>query len=178
MLNLLAVIIFCYLFNINFIDGIVLPLKVSAFGVGIGSADIMSIFELKFGRGNPINYFVSILFCTLVFFFFIRTTRRDRLSDLAFLSVLSLASFKHISYDFVFLMPLLLAAVNGVLSRPPIIYGIIFWFWFGLKIINYFIKINGALYFFIPFNFSLRLICLLMLWHHGLLNRNSPTRLI
>lgn len=178
MLNLLAVIIFCYLFKIGFIDGLILPLKVSTLGVRLGSADIMSIFELKFGRGNPINYIVSLLFCVPVFFFFVKTTRRDRLSDLAFLSVLSLASFKHLSYDFVFLMPLLLAAFNGALSRPPIVYGVIFWFWFGLKILNYFIRIDSVLYYLVPFNFSLLLICLIMLWRHGLLIRNSPAGLI
>lgn len=172
-LNLLAVMIFCYLFNINFIDGVVLPLKVSAFGVGIGTADIMSIFELKFGRGNPVNYVISILFCLTVFYFFARTTRRNRLLDLAFISILSLASFKHISYDFVFLLPLLLATFNGLLSQQLVIYGIIFWFWFGLKIINYFIPINSALFYFIPFNFALLLICLLLLWRNGLPNRNS-----
>lgn len=176
-LNLLAAMIFCYLFKINFIEGLVLPLKVSTLGVKIGTADIMSISELKFGRGNPINYVISILFCLTAFYFYAKTTR-NRLLDLAFISLLSLASFKHISYDFIFLLPLLLAAVNGLLSRPLVIYGIIFWFWFGLKIVNYFIPINNALYYFIPFNFALLLVGLLSLWHNGLLIRNSPASVI
>lgn len=178
MTNLVAVIVFCYLFKIDFIDGLVLPLKVSTLGVRIGTADIMSIFELKFGRGNQINYVISIAFCLTVFYFFIKTTKRNRLLDLAFISLLSLASFKHLSYDFVFLLPLLLAAVNGLLSRPLVIYGIIFWFWFGLKIVNYFIPINSALHYYIPFNFVLLLTCLLSLWHDGLLKRNSPAVVI
>src|SRR5262249_34858238 len=55
----------------------------------------------------------------------------------AALGLVSLMSFVHLSYDFVYLLPLVAALPNLPLPRRMVVAGGIAYFWFALKLVDY-----------------------------------------
>lgn len=111
------------------------PLLVAGSAVGSGSADIMSITEKYFGLGTATSGFcalmLSLALCLLV------PKARSEKTRLPLICLISLATFKHLGYDFVFLLPVAAVILSMKLSLHTIFAALVVgWFWFGLKIMS------------------------------------------
>ncbi|HTY49500.1 MAG TPA: glycosyltransferase 87 family protein [Steroidobacteraceae bacterium] len=120
------------------------PVKVGSSAVGFGTADIMSLSrslradaEVFPGSSAACGLACSILLCTLCRQSLVHG---DRLESFAITGLVSLVSFVHLSYDFVFLLPTLMLLPS--LPRAPrlITAAGLTYFWFGLKLIDMTLK--------------------------------------
>jgi hypothetical protein len=115
------------------------PIRVSALAVGLGTADWMSLVQSVLGEAHAalLLYYAVPMVASLAAAYYYARKAGDPLLELAAISIVSLAMFKHISYDLVFLLPAL--ALFMVYTDPAAsIVGIIgvAYFWFGLKLLD------------------------------------------
>lgn len=114
------------------------PLQVSAKGVGIGTADIMSIskaFDLDQYLVRGIGYASGLLLAALLALYLFFCCRHLADDDVfVALGLISLLSFFHLAYDFVFLLPLACRALSLELWRRLVVLSGIGYFWFLLRI--------------------------------------------
>ena len=128
-------LIFSIQFAINPFESLLLPLRVASTGVNVGSADIMSLFEAFLGKNTIYTGILGISLSFAVCWAAIRSNCMRK--ELAQVSIVSLLCFKHLIYDFVFLAPVLAflfvtkSSFKHILSLV-----IVFWFWFGLRILE------------------------------------------
>lgn len=87
--------------------------QVNKSSVGLGLADVMSVAQLATGTdsGGATAIVVGLIATLVLSGISWRMLRYDWLSSLTATSVISLMTFKHLSYDFVFLLPM---AVYGL----------------------------------------------------------------
>ena len=112
------------------------PLALAGRAVWPGVADLMTLVETLLTRTLPkpiaqhIAYAVSLL-ASLLFALLLRTRRLSRGTELALLSVVSLFLFKHLIYDYVFLLPALALAFSAEgrrLRYPTLAFVALFWY--------------------------------------------------
>lgn len=121
----------------------VAPLHVAGDSVALGTADIFSIIEHIFGRPNFIGFVVISFFCLFLCLTggFYSSKIKDRGLQLSVVSVISLITFKHLIYDWIFLYPVACYALSRLSSYRFDLTGFVilfavFHFWFGIRIIN------------------------------------------
>jgi hypothetical protein len=153
---------------------LVQPLKV---GMGPragweGVGDLMTIFKMILAEdNNPTRGLLAYLLPIILSCLVIAKAVRNQTSIAFSFSVVCLSSlmfFSHRWYDHVFLLPLLAYAIaNFKLREAKIITVIVMWNWFAMKILRYFLEVNGfgfdANLYLISLNFCLNaamLICL------------------
>jgi hypothetical protein len=128
-IHAITIYVFCSMFDLSFIYASILPLMVSAKAVALGNADFMSLLEINYGK-NVLYYTFPITFCVLSSITYFNTTHRNPSNDIAFVSVMSLLCFKHLTYDFLFLVfALIFAATHGIKKNVMVIATVV-WFWF------------------------------------------------
>ena len=118
------------------------PLTLAGRAVWPGVADLMTLIETVLTGPLPrvsaqhIAYAVSLTL-SLVFALLLRTRPLTRGEELALLSVVSLFLFKHLIYDYVFLLPPLALAVSaeGRRLRVPTL-AAVFLFWYAASFLN------------------------------------------
>lgn len=118
------------------------PLALAGRAVWPGVADVMTLVETLLTRTLPkstaqhIAYAVSLL-ASLAFALLLRPRRLSRGTELALLSVVSLFLFKHLIYDYVFLLPALALAISaeGRRLRYPTL-ALIALFWYAASFLN------------------------------------------
>ena len=151
-------ITFSIVLKTNPLETLTLPLKVAHSSVDKGTADLMTITEFFFSDKNSmldrvVVYLAPVILC-VVLAWYAAKVRGSQLFRLAFISIASLITFRHLSYDFVLLLPAFIYAYKyrqmlaGKLAIACVAFN-----WFGLKIIDL-LKISPELL--IPANF---LIC-------------------
>jgi hypothetical protein len=159
---------------------LVQPLKV---GMGPragweGVGDMMTIFKMTLPEGNNVSrgllaYLLPIVLSCLV----ISKAVRNQSSVAFSFSVVCLSSlmfFSHRWYDHIFLLPVLAYAIAHFnLTGAKVIVVIVMWNWFAMKILRYFLEVNGfgfdANLYLISLNFCLNttmLICLFSINTH------------
>lgn len=126
------------------------PLKV---GMGAragweGVGDVMTIFKMVLPESNSLSrgllaYLLPILLSCWV----ITKAVRNQTSVAFSFSVVCLSSlmfFSHRWYDHIFLLPVLAYAIaNFNLIESKVISVIVMWNWFAMKILRYFLEVNG-----------------------------------
>ena len=112
------------------------PLALAGRAVWPGVADLMTLVETVLTRATPkataqhAAYAVSLL-ASLLYALLLRTRRLSRGTELALLSVVSLFLFKHLIYDYVFLLPALALALSAEgrrLRYPTLAFVALFWY--------------------------------------------------
>lgn len=121
------------------VETLIHPLLVSSQSVASGSADIMTITESVTQEGSiPFligYYFIPISISLLGGYISFKFTDNKNVS-FAFLCVISLLSFKHLSYDFVFLLPVLCLAIKNIYKYTSVyILSVVLFVYFGWKVV-------------------------------------------
>lgn len=116
------------------------PIRVGARAVGLGTGDLMSLSNaLHLDRVTfpGIGAVLGVLCATsLTLVFKGPLARMSEIERFAALGLISLMSFIHLLYDFVFLLPLVIALPNLPVARRMVVAGGIAYFWFVLKLVN------------------------------------------
>jgi hypothetical protein len=115
------------------------PLLVSSQGVALGSADIMTIAEKLTNEGSIyhyIGYYLLPILLSLCGAYYASKKIIEKSSSFAFLCLISLVSFKHLSYDFVFLLPAFAVAIKNIKNiSSKYVISVILFVWFGWKVV-------------------------------------------
>jgi len=133
-------IIFSLALYQNPFDTLLQPLKVSATSVGQGAADLMTIVGFFNISSVPIffsiGYFGPIILSLLIALYV--TKKIDNLvCVMAILATGSLILFRHVTYDFIFLLPAFIYAyANRALPTAKLVIALIIFNWFGLKLLS------------------------------------------
>ena len=143
--GLIATIGFCAFYSMQGTHDLAVlalqPIRVSALAVGLGTADWMSLVQVILGEAHgalhAFLYYGIPVAASLAAAYYYARKADDPLLELAAISIVSLATFKHVSYDFVFLLPALVWFVSHA-NRVPSIIGIagVVYFWFALKLLD------------------------------------------
>ena len=133
-------IIFSLVLYQNPFNTLLQPLKISANSVGQGAADLMTIIGFLNISSTPIffgiGYFGPIILSFLIALYAVR--KIDNLGCvMAILATGSLILFRHVTYDFVFLLPAFICAyANRALTTSKLVIALILFNWFGLKLLS------------------------------------------
>ena len=139
-------LIFSFYLNQNPIDNLFQPLQ-SAFGGGfdqkLSRGDLFTIlgFLKNFELGFEINLFRVIIVLIASFFLAKDISRiNDKMLILSLLLIGNLLTFGHLIYDYIVLLPSFAYSYsNRKLIHAKISLFIILYFWFGIRLIEYFI---------------------------------------
>lgn len=118
------------------------PFEVSRIAVSPGLADAMTLVEyglrtsLGAGRAQTVSYALALV-SSVVFAFWVSRYRLSRAVELTLVSLASLLLFKHLLYDYVFLVVPLCFALKlpSLRAKLPIFAGV-FLFWFVAFVLN------------------------------------------
>lgn len=154
--NIIAVIFYSIYFNISFISALLNPIFMGWKTQAIGVGDLLSFL------GNHPKFPYNVIIVGIIFFllkyFIYHNTKRQKAHDLALICILTLISFKHLSYDYVFLLPVILLLFNTISRKDKNILSlIIFYFLYILpctliepiRYTKYFIFFNLSLNFYL-----------------------------
>lgn len=129
-------LLFSFYINDNPFITLTQPLKVNDMSVGYGKGDIMTFLHLLYPEFLAYIYPAPILL-SFLFAFFITKSLGGELYKLAMLAIACLATFKHLGYDFVMLLPAFVYAFkNRMAIHAKLAIGIIFFIWFGFRLIS------------------------------------------
>lgn len=125
----------------NPIETLMQPLKVSANAVGNGSADIMTITSFIFSNKEDVVDRVLVYLIpvglSVAFAWFIAKIGGTIVFNFSLISIACLVTFKHLNYDFVFLLPAFVYAFknrNNILAKVAI--SLVLFNWLGLRVIT------------------------------------------
>ena len=107
LLTLIFVSHYSYIFNSNFFDNLIAPLLIGKYSAASGVLDIQTLLG-NHPKNDFIRYVILLIFGFTVFFIIQKNTLRNKIFDMSICSLLTLLIFKHLYYDFVLLLPVLL----------------------------------------------------------------------
>lgn len=148
------------------------PLAVNALSVGVGLSDYMTIVSLVFDEKSGllwgvVYYLFTVLFSMFITYWVLRDGK-DPLLGFAAISIVCLLFFKHLVYDYVFLLPAFVVFVkcrNAWYAKVGLF--AVLYFWFGIRIAVFFSQSFTFLEEFLLlsrfFNFALLIVILLLL---------------
>lgn len=138
-------LIFSLKINQNIIHTLFQPLQIisTSFAFGFERGDLLTILNninkpALINNLNIINIFLCLCFGLFLSIQIMKASINNKLLIVSLLAIANLSIVPHIIYDYVFLLPSLFyswkykKSVFGVISI-----GIIFYFWFGIQIIDY-----------------------------------------
>lgn len=163
LISVLAIFIFSLIVHENPLVVAVQPFFVSKSGVGLGVGDVMSLCRFFFPNLWYLGYALSVLLAVfLMHYYFKNKKNASVINDFAYTGLVSLACFNHLYYDYVFLLPLIFCAEQFGKIYRILTYGIITWFWFGMRILEFFSGDGGEkiLHDTIPLHFILLLVAI------------------
>ena len=147
----------------------VAPLQIGASSTASGFLD----FQTLLGN-HPKNIFLRyglILITSLsLFYIILKYTQRNELFDLSIVSILTILFYKHLYYDIIFLLPVLIYSFKVEIKQRCVLNTIIFYYWF----ISYLDFFEFMKYWksFMLFNNILLIICLGVLIFNNIKNNN------
>jgi len=165
--NIAAIIFYKTYFNISFAKALLNPILMGWKTQAIGAGDLLSFL------GNhpqfPFNIVVVALIFSFLKYFIYFNTKRIIVFDLTLICVLTLMSFKHLSYDYILLFPVILLIFEKISNINKIILScIIFYFLFILPC--FLIEPIRYTKYFIFFNLLLN-ICLLVITYNSIIKK-------
>ena len=167
--TILFLIHFSYKFDYDFIKLMVAPLQIGASSTASGFLD----FQTLLGN-HPKNIFLRyglILITSLsLLYIILKYTQRNELFDLSIVSILTILFYKHLYYDIIFLLPVLIYSFKVEIKQRCVLNTIIFYYWF----ISYLDFFEFMKYWksFMLFNNILLIICLGVLIFNNIKNNN------
>ncbi len=157
--NIIAVIFYSIYFNISFISALLNPIFMGWKTQAIGVGDLLSFL------GNHPKFPYNVIIVGIIFFllkyFVYHNTKRQRVCDLALICILTLMSFKHLSYDYIFILPVILLLFRMISKKDKIILSLIIFYFFFIMPCALIEPIRYTKYF-IFFNFSLNIYLLII----------------
>jgi hypothetical protein len=120
----------------SLLDVLVQPLHVHQKAVGSGVADLMSVAQAAFGLDNSssVLYILAIVGCVVLTAASARfVIAADWIDALSIASLISLLCFKHLPYDFCFLLPVVVTGIRASGVRRVVILGAVAYFWYGYR---------------------------------------------
>ena len=130
LLTLILVGHYSYTFNGNFFDNLIAPLLIGKFTTASGELDLQTLFGNQ-PKNDFLRYTILLVLGIIIFHVIHKKTQRNIKFDLSICSILTLLIFKHLYYDFVLLLPVLIYAntINKNFLKYLAI-SIIIYFWF------------------------------------------------
>ena len=130
LLTLIFVSHYSYIFNSNFFDNLIAPLLIGKYSAASGVLDIQTLLG-NHPKNDFIRYMILLIFGFMIFFIIQKNTLRNKIFDMSICSLLTLLIFKHLYYDFVLLLPVLLYVfkINKKILKYCGLF-IICYFWF------------------------------------------------
>jgi hypothetical protein len=114
-------------------------LKVNRTSVNTGIADVMSVSELVVGGryGGLVSLWIALLTLVILVVMSRKMLRGDWLPSLAAAAAVSLLSFKHLIYDYVFLLPIIVYALTAMYGwRRIVVIAVIGYFWYLFQFVS------------------------------------------
>lgn len=122
--------------NTSLVDAVTLPFSVSRGATAPGTADIMTLVDHFIGAGSSLGYVLAAVGAIAAILCTYRSVRRgDWLHAIAIAALISLACFKHLPYDFCFLLPVAAVAWRSRGWERGTLAVIVFYFWYGSRAI-------------------------------------------
>ncbi len=129
-LSLIFVLHYTIYFGSNFFDNLVAPLLIGKATSASGVLDLQTLLG-NFPNNDFLRYVLIFIIGTLAIIIIYKYTNREIIFDLSICSLLTLLIFKHLYYDFVLLLPVLIYSIVKTKKFVKIlIILIIFYFWF------------------------------------------------
>ena len=134
-LHILCIFLYSIITNSILIENIFLPLKIGSVQ-GFGSINLQDFF------GNhppmPFNWILLGIICTISYIVYIKNTSGDNYHYVIIFTIITIASFRHHTYDTIFLLPLLVFSLKLNSKLKYFCYLSIFYFWYILDIKYFF----------------------------------------
>lgn len=135
-ISVVVAVCFAMVVGSSLLDVLTQPLQVNQTAVASGVADLMSVAQAAFGLDNTssVIYVVAIVGCLI----FTAASARfviaaDWIDALSIASLISLLCFKHLPYDFCFLLPVVVTGIRASGVRRVVILGAVAYFWYGYR---------------------------------------------
>ena len=147
-------------------ETLMLPLKVSSYAVSNGQGDLMTILGMLATNFDSVALlavsYLMPLVLSLLFAYYLSKNPGEPLYIFSMISVASLLLFKHLSYDYVLLLPVFIFALKNRFSWEGFfILTAVLFNWFGLKFLHHIFPISNEVM--IPINFILMFSVILVL---------------
>lgn len=111
------------------------PLQVASGAVGGGTGDLMTLMESFIDSSTVLSGLAALSLAVALSFFASRHSNSN--IHLPLICLISLCTFKHLGYDFVFLLPVLAYSMTLTDWKAYVpIWIVVLWFWFGLKTLH------------------------------------------
>jgi hypothetical protein len=133
--------IFIYLINdYNLFKIIKQPLIISSIHVGPGVGDLMTLIsDLNiFNESKTMLIYLIISFISIIFSRLFYISKSTEFCNLTIASIIALLFFKHLIYDYIFLLPVFILSLinyNNFINKFNLI--LITYFWFIIRFINF-----------------------------------------
>lgn len=173
LISIFFVFHYSYYFDSNFFNNLLAPIYIGKLTSASGVADLQTIIG-NHPKNDFVRYFILLILSLLTFIFFYKITKRDLTFDISICCLLTLMFFKHLYYDYVLLIPLIIFCLDKkkIVLRAVVIF-IVLYFWFFY--INSFTILHLYSKVFVIFNFFLLLLALITL---VLFNLNSKGKIL
>lgn len=128
-LSLITLLHFSIKFDVNFFETMILPLKIGATSTASGYLDLQT-FLGNHPNNLILRYLIIFSLSVIVYLILFKNSTRSNLFDLCIVTFVTLFFYKHLYYDMVFLLPLLIYSfrLENKKKYLPIIIIIYFWY--------------------------------------------------
>lgn len=128
-LSLIALIHFSIKFDVNFFQTMISPLNIGSTSAASGYLDLQT-FLGNHPNNTTLRYLIIFLLSLFVYLFLSKYSNRSKLFDLCIVTFITLLFYKHLYYDTIFLLPLLVYSfkIDNKFKYLPILIIIYFWF--------------------------------------------------
>ena len=170
LLNIILMIHFSYIFNYNFFQLIFDPLIIGSKSTASGFFDLQTLLG-----NHPSNvllrYSLIIFISFIVYFYIYNLTLRNSLFDLSIMVLATLLFYKHLYYDQILLLPVLIYSFKLHYKLRIMTISIILYYWF----IAYLEVLHPIRYWktFMLFNNSLSVICIYIIFKANELSKKT-----
>ena len=125
----LLLIHFSNRFDYDLIELIFAPIIIGNISTASGFLDFQTLLG-NHPQNIYLKYSIIILFSIFLFYIIYKNTKRSVLFDLCLVSFVTLLTFKHLYYDMIFLLPILIYSFKIDFNKRLLIIFIIIYYWF------------------------------------------------
>ena len=136
LITILALIHFSYRFDFDLMKLIITPLHVGSTSTASGFLDFQTLLG-NHPKNIFLRYSLIIITSLISLYVVLKYTQRNQLFDLSVISILTILFYKHLYYDIIFLLPVLIYSFQVEIKKRYILNIIIFYYWF-ISYLNFF----------------------------------------
>ena len=116
-------------FDYDLIELIFAPILIGNISTASGFLDFQTLLG-NHPQNFYLKYYIIILFSIFLFYIIYKNTKRSVLFDLCLVSFITLLTFKHLYYDMIFLLPILIYSFKIDFNKRLLVIFIIIYYWF------------------------------------------------